>query len=387
MGTTERFEWAGPTQVVFGSGTAARLPEWAAELGPRALVVTGRTSRCEKIIPDLENAGVTVTRFMVDNEPTLDLIEHGRALGLAAGCDWVLACGGGAVLDAGKALAALLTNHGPVLDYLEVIGQGKPLLQAPLPWVAMPTTAGTGAEATRNAVLTCPKEGVKVSLRHRLMLPRLALVSPELALSLPPDLTAMTGMDALTQLLEAWVCLRANPMTDALCREGIERAVRSLPKAVTDGQDLAARSDLALAALFSGMSLANAGLGAVHGFAAPLGGRFGLPHGAVCAALLPAVWAVNVAAVQQRGDSNQQDRFRQAAVWLTGQSHAQAEDGVAWLREWVHRLPIPNLSALGVPAAEWPTLIPLAQRASSMKANPVVLTEAELTHCLALASD
>lgn len=335
----------------------------------------------------LKGAGVAVTPFAVAGEPTIAMMEEGRELARAAGCDWVLGLGGGSAIDAGKALAALVANRGAVLDYLEVIGKGLPLEQMPLPFVAMPTTAGTGAEATRNAVLASPEHGVKVSLRHRLMLPRLALVDPELALTVPQEVTAATGMDALTQLLEAWVCLRANPMTDALCREGIERAVRSLRRVVADGNDLEARSDMALAALLSGMALANAGLGAVHGFAAPLGGRFGMAHGAVCAALLPAVWAVNLEAVKQRGGSAQKERFQQAARWLTGRAAAQAEEGADWLRDLVRDLRIPGLAALGVTAGDWNELIPLAQRASSMKANPVGLTELELIRCLALASE
>lgn len=384
---TERFEWTGPTQVVFGSGTAARLPEWCSELGRRVLLVTGRAGRAEEAVMMLKGAGVAVTPFAVAGEPTIAMMEEGRELARAAGCDWVLGLGGGSAIDAGKALAALVANRGAVLDYLEVIGKGLPLEQMPLPFVAMPTTAGTGAEATRNAVLASPEHGVKVSLRHRLMLPRLALVDPELALTVPQEVTAATGMDALTQLLEAWVCLRANPMTDALCREGIERAVRSLRRVVADGNDLEARSDMALAALLSGMALANAGLGAVHGFAAPLGGRFGMAHGAVCAALLPAVWAVNLEAVKQRGGSAQKERFQQAARWLTGRAAAQAEEGADWLRDLVRDLRIPGLAALGVTAGDWNELIPLAQRASSMKANPVGLTELELIRCLALASE
>ncbi len=383
----DRFEWTGPTQVVFGCGEVVRLPMWAGELGRRVLVVTGRAGRAEDVVMMLKGAGATVTRFAVAGEPTIAMMEAGREVARAAGCEWVLGLGGGAAVDAGKALAALVTNTGPVLDYLEVIGKGRPLERLPLPFVAMPTTAGTGAEATRNAVLGCPERGVKVSLRHGWMLPRLALVDPELAVTVPPEVTATTGMDALTQLLEAWVGVRANPMTDALCREGIERAVRSLRRVVADGEDLAARSDMALAALLSGMALANAGLGAVHGFAAPVGGKWGIAHGAVCAALLPAVWEVNLAALRQRGEAAQLERFRQAARWLTGRAYARAEEGVEWLRELVRDLRIPGLAALGVTAGDWSDLIPLARRASSMRGNPLELTDEELIECLALASE
>jgi alcohol dehydrogenase class IV len=189
-------------------------------------------------------------------------------------------------------------------------------------------------------------------------------------------------MDALTQLLEAFVCVRANPMTDALCAGGVGKVVGSLRRVVGDGADVGARSEMALAALFSGMALANAGLGAVHGFAAPLGGRYGMAHGAVCAALLPAVWAVNLRAVRERGTGEQVRRFERVAGWLTGDAGAEAEDGVVWLRALVRDLKVPGLKALGVSEADWDEVVPLALRASSMKANPVGLSEGELRRCL-----
>lgn len=382
----DRFQWAGPEEIVFGAGTLARLPEWTGELGTRALLVAGSSGRAGRAIALLEAAGVAVTEFTVAGEPGIVAVEEGAALGRARRCQWVLAFGGGSALDAGKAIAALLTNTGSPLDYLEVIGAGRALENAAAPVVAVPTTAGTGSEATRNAVLHSPQHGVKASLRHRSLLPRLALVDPELALTLPPNLTAATGMDALTQLLEAFVCTRAQPMTDALCAQGIAKAARALPRAVAEGGDLEARSDLALAALYSGLALANAGLGAVHGFAAPLGGRHDLSHGAVCAALLPAVWEVNLNAVKARGSAATLDRFRRAAAWLTGDASAKPEAAVDWLRDLSRQLGIASLSALGVTPSDWDDLIPLAKRASSMKPNPVPLTAAELRACLEKAS-
>lgn len=378
----DSFEWAGPGQVVFGAGAVARLGELCGGFGKKVLVVTGKAGRAEKVTPVLEGLGIGVVTFAVKGEPTTAVVDEGVALAKAAGVDWVLAVGGGSVVDAGKALAALVANDGLMWDYLEVIGKGRALERDPLPFVAVPTTAGTGAEATRNAVLCCPEQGVKVSIRHRLMLPRLALIDPELAVTVPAGVTAATGMDALTQLLEAFVCTRANPMTDALCAEGVKRVVKSLRKAVADGSDVAARADMALAALFSGMALANAGLGAVHGFAAPLGGRYGVAHGAVCAALLPAVWEVNGRAIRERGTAEQLARFERAAVWLTGDEGARVEDGVAWLWDLARELGVSGLGDLGVRDSEWDELIPLAMRASSMKANPMVLTEDELRQCL-----
>ncbi len=379
---TAPFDWAGPARIVFGAGVLRRLPECVAGWGGRVLLVTGSGGREAPVERLLAEAGVTWVTVRFAGEPQIAEVEAAAALARAQGCDWVLGFGGGAALDAGKAVAALLTNSGAALDYLEVVGRGLPLAKPAAPYAAIPTTAGTGAEATRNAVLLSPGHSVKASLRHASMLPRLALIDPELALSLPAHLTAATGMDALTQLLEAYVCTRANAMTDALCAQAIPLAARALPRVVAAGADLAARADMALAALYSGMALANAGLGAVHGFAAPLGGRHGAAHGVVCAALLPAVWEVNLAAVRARGSDPVLARFQQAAVWLTGDAQAAPEDGATALRALAASLRIPSLAALGVAAADWEELIPLAQRASSMKANPVTLTEAELRACL-----
>lgn len=379
---TACFDWAGPARVVFGAGELRRLPECVRGWGKRYLLVTGAGRREAPVVDLLAEAGWQGQVERIAGEPEVAEVDAMAQRARASGCDWVIALGGGSALDAGKAVAALLTNPGTALNYLEVVGQGRSLAVPAAPCVAIPTTAGTGSEATRNAVLLCPEQGVKASLRHASMLPRLALVDPELALGLPAALTAATGMDALTQLLEAFVCTRANAMTDALCAQAIPLAVQALPRVAKDGADLTARADMALAALFSGMALANAGLGAVHGFAAPLGGRYGLPHGAVCAALLPAVWEVNLSAVRDRGRVETRQRFQQVAAWLTGNIEATAEDGVSALRDLADRLGLARLQALGVPLEEADTLLPLAQRASSMKANPVPLTERELRACL-----
>ncbi len=379
---SDSFQWAGSQEIVFGAGTGARLPEWAGELGQRALLVAGGGGRAGQVTALLEAAGVAVTPFTIHGEPTVATVAEGAAMGRSLRCLWVLALGGGSALDAGKAIAALLTNEGSPLDYLEVIGTGRALENPAAPVVAVPTTAGTGSEATRNAVLHSPEHGFKASLRHRSLLPRLALVDPQLALTLPPNLTAATGMDALTQLLEAFVCTRAQPMTDALCAQSIAKAARALPRVFADGSDLEARTEMALAALYSGLALANAGLGAVHGFAAPLGGRHSVPHGAVCAALLPTVWEVNLEAVKARGSAASIERFRLAATWLTGDASAKPEAAVVWLRDLSRQLGIASLPDLGVTERDWDDLIPLAKRASSMKANPVTLTDAELRTCL-----
>lgn len=368
------FEFATATRIVFGPGTARRLPELAAPFGRRVLVVTGAgVDRHAALLDALTAAGLQLTRFRIAGEPTTDEAAAGAELARACEAELVLGLGGGSVLDAGKAIAALARQPNGLLEYLEVIGQGRPLDAPPLPFLAVPTTAGTGAEVTRNAVLASPSHRLKASLRHASMLPALALVDPELAIACPPSVTAASGMDALTQCLEAFVSCRAQPLTDALCREGIRRAAGSLERAVADGRDLDARSDLALAALFSGLALANAGLGAVHGFAAPLGGRHRAPHGAVCAALLAPVWQANLAAVRSAGDTSTLAKFREAAVLLTGDPAATPEQGTACLSGLTARLRIPGLAAHGLQESDLAEVVRQAAAASSMKGNPVPL--------------
>jgi len=306
-------------------------------------------------------------------------VREGAAQARDFHCDMVIAFGGGSALDTAKAIAALLTNGGDPLDYVEVIGKGKPLAAPARPVIAIPTTAGTGSEVTRNAVLGSPERGVKVSLRSPHMLPRLAIVDPELTYDLPRNVTASTGLDALTQLIEPYVSIRANPMTDALCVDGMRRAAGALRRVYEQPQDTTARRDMALASLLSGLALANAGLGAVHGFAAPIGGMFEAPHGAVCAALLPHATYVNIQALRSRASNSDQLRhYETVARLLTGNSQAQAEDAVVWLAETCIALNIPRLSTYGIESDHLPDLVSKATKASSMKSNPIVLTEAEL---------
>lgn len=375
------FEFATATRIVFGTGKFAEVGALAAALGTRALVVGGaRPGRAVQTTERLNQAGVASTVFPVAGEPTIELVESAIRSARAEQVDLVIAIGGGSVIDAGKAIAALLANEGDLLDYVEVIGRGRALRQAALPFIAIPTTAGTGAEVTRNAVLAAPVPQVKVSLRSALMLPTVALVDPELTYDLPPALTASTGLDALTQLIEPFTCNRANPLTDAICREGMSRVARSLRVAYHEGRNAAAREDMALAGLFGGLALANAGLGAAHGFAAPIGGMFNAPHGAVCAALLPQVMAMNIRALERKGCSR--ERFDEVARILTGLAAAIAADGVRWVTELVQELNIPGLSAYGIGAAHVNELVAKAAKASSMKANPVALTPEELSAVL-----
>jgi alcohol dehydrogenase class IV len=382
-----QFEFATAARVVFGPGRVRELGVLAREVGKRALVVTGRNPvHTEPILKLLDGAGLAASLFRVTGEPEVKTVVDGVAQARTDGCEMVVAIGGGSVMDAGKAIAAMLTNEGELLDYLEVIGRGRSLDKPGAPCLAVPTTAGTGSEVTRNAVLSAPEHRVKVSLRSPLMLPRLALIDPELTYALPPALTASTGLDALTQLIEPYVCSRANPMTDALCLEGIRRAARALPVAFAKGRDIQARADMSLASLFGGLALANAGLGAVHGFAGPIGGMFPAPHGAVCAALLPHVMAINLRALRQRQPQAEAIvRYQTVARLLTGHDTATADEGADWVARLVQELAVPRLAAYGITQRDAAELVEKSAKASSMKANPIVLTRDELVEILSRA--
>jgi alcohol dehydrogenase class IV len=322
----------------------------------------------------------------VAGEPSVDLVRTGAEYGREEGCDLVIAIGGGSAIDAGKALAAMIANPGDPLDYLEVIGRGQPLPHASAPFIAIPTTAGTGSEVTRNAVLASPEHRVKASLRSASMLPRLAIVDPELTLDLPAAITASTGLDALTQLIEPYLSVRANPMTDLFCTEGIARAATALPRVWENGHDREARAGMAWASLLGGLALANAGLGAVHGFAAPVGCMFPAPHGAICAAVLPHAMAVNLRALNARAPASQaRRRFDEVARMLTGSLQATASEGVEWITDLCRRLEIRPLRAYGVAGTDIASLVEKAAKASSMKGNPIQLTTGELQEIIAAA--
>jgi alcohol dehydrogenase class IV len=379
-----RFEFATATRIIFGPGTLREVAPAAREMGRQALLVTGRTpARAAGLLAALKAEGLESAVFSVGGEPTVDMVGHGARVAAEQRCDVVIAFGGGSALDAGKAIAALAANSGDVLDYLEVVGRGQTLTKPPIPFIAVPTTAGTGTEVTRNAVLASTEHRVKASLRSPLMLPRLAVVDPEPTYDLPPEVTASTGLDALTQLIEPYVTPKANPMVDALCREGIGRAARSLVRAYKDGGDREARLDMSMASLFGGLALANAGLGAVHGFAAPIGGAFDAPHGAVCAALLPHVMEVNIRALRERAPQTESlRRYEDVARLLTGSAAASAEDGIAEICRIREELRIPALGSYGIGPDDVESLVEAASRASSMKANPVALTRDELRQIL-----
>jgi alcohol dehydrogenase class IV len=317
--------------------------------------------------------------YQVRGEPTLDLVRAGADLARGSGCQFVVSIGGGSTIDTGKAIAALATNDGDVLDYLEVIGRGKPLERPGLPFIAVPTTAGTGSEVTRNAVIGSPQHGVKASLRSAGMLAKIALVDPELTHSLPAEQTAASGMDALTQLIEPFTCNQPSPIVDALCVDGIRLAARNLPVAVQEGTNAPAREAMSLASLYGGMALANARLGAVHGFAAPVGGARSAPHGAVCARMLPVVMEVNIKALCERQPGSVYlERYRRVAEIVTGEPQAEPQAGVRWVYGLREQLAIPPLGSYGFTRSDVADLVEKASQASSMKGNAIQLTREEL---------
>ncbi|MEW5720563.1 MAG: iron-containing alcohol dehydrogenase [Chloroflexota bacterium] len=379
-----RFEFATATRIIFGEGAAHQVAPIAAAFGKRALIVIDpHVERASGLIAEMQARDIAVTTFAVSGEPSVEMILAGVERARASLGDFVVGLGGGSAIDTGKTIAALLTNPGDPRDYLEVVGKGQTLTQLAAPLIAIPTTAGTGSEVTRNAVLSVPEKRVKVSLRSALMLPRVAIVDPELTYSVPPDVTASTGLDALTQLIEPYTCAAPNPMVDALCIEGIPRVARSLVRAYRDGNDAEARADMALASLFGGLALANAKLGAAHGFAGVLGGMYAAPHGALCARLLPFAMETNLRALRERAaDSSVLARYDRVAQLVTGAANARADDGVARLRALCAELRSAPLSHFGIARADFPIIIAQAQKASSMQGNPIALTEAELEQVL-----
>jgi alcohol dehydrogenase class IV len=382
-----RFEFATATRIVFGEGTVSELAPTARSFGERALLVLGKSDlRIAESIEKLKKEGLAVSQFHVSGEPTVETILSGLEQARNEHCDLVIGLGGGSVIDTGKAIAGLMSNPGHIYDYLEVVGKGKPLTNPSAPYIAIPTTAGTGSEVTRNAVITVTDQRVKVSLRSPSMLPRVAIVDPELTYSLPPEITASTGLDALTQLIEPFLSNAANSMTDAICREGLRRAAWSLRRAYENGDDPPARQDMALASLFGGMALANSKLGAVHGFAGPIGGMFPAPHGAICARLLPAVVEMNLNAIRERAAQQPSlERFTEMSRLLTNDPDSRAEDGIRWLHELCAALNVPPLATYGVTKSDFPEIIAQAKKASSMKGNPIELMDGELNRIMELA--
>ncbi|MDR1851677.1 MAG: iron-containing alcohol dehydrogenase [Propionibacteriaceae bacterium] len=374
------FTFATAGRLIFGPGKVRELAGIVASLGSRPLIVTG--SNPARVTPYLEGISDYKT-FPVSGEPTMDVVRAGAELARQHEADVVVGFGGGSAMDSAKIIASLATNGGDPLDYAEVIGKGQPLSVPSLPVVAVPTTSGTGSEVTANGVVSSGtgEDGVKVSLRSPSMLAKVALVDPELTLDVPPSVTAHSGLDALVQCIEPYVSWAHNPITDALTREGMLRSARSLRSAYEDGSNLDARTDLSITSLFSGISLANAKLGAAHGIAAPAGGMLGAPHGAITASVMPAVMRVNLAAARAgRAQDDTERRYTEVGLYLTGK--ADAEAGIEWFAATARALGVEGLGALGLTEELVPKLAVAAARASSSKGNPAKLDQAEFEEIL-----
>ncbi|MCM8594315.1 iron-containing alcohol dehydrogenase [Accumulibacter sp.] len=385
-----RFSIGRLPRIEFGSGAIARLPEIAAGYGRRLLLVTGARSFVEsaageRLFAAFRQRGLDWQRVGVSGEPSPEFVNQAVASFRASAFDAVVGVGGGSALDAAKAIAGLLRTGNPVEDHLEGVGPELPYRGPATPFIAVPTTAGTGSEATRNAVLSAPG-GFKKSFRDEQLVAEWAIVDPDLLASCPPELIAADGLDAFTQLLESFVSLRANPVTDALARSGIMAARDALP-ALHRAQSAAARAQMAYASLTSGICLAQAGLGAVHGLASPLGALFPIPHGVVCGTLVASATAGNIAALEAREPDNPAlPKYAEIGRRFAMQKGLNGRDArrflVDTLRRWEEELALPRLSAYGIAASDLPRIV-AASRGSSMKTNPVVLGDDELTGILA----
>lgn len=374
------YDVALPARLLFGRGVAAQAPGLIAGLGPAGLVVHGADAgRAGWLVAGLRAQGVAVETLACPGEPTLEMLEQALARPRAA-LHWVAALGGGAALDMGKALAALIPAPGGVMAHLEVVGQGLPLAAAPLPFVALPTTAGTGAEATRNAVIGVPAHRRKVSLRDARMLARLAIVDPALTDGCPRGVTLASGLDAVTQVIEPYLSCRANAFTDALVRPVIGPGLAALVRLMA-GQDRDARDTLAHVSLTGGIALANAGLGAVHGLAGVLGGVTGAAHGAICGALLGPVLAMNRA----RCTGPARQRVDEVCALIAAALGGSAAGAPERLADWARDAGLPGLAAQGLTTDEIPAVAAASALSSSMKGNPVTLTPDDLAQVLRAA--
>lgn len=364
--------------IRFGRGVAHEaVPAAIAYNGPVIVVHGKRPGPAAWLVEALTTAGRAPICLPCPREPDLPMIESARRELSGANAAVIIGLGGGAVIDFGKALAALIPAPRPAMDHLEIVGKGLPLDAAPLPFIAIPTTAGTGAEVTKNAVIGVPDHGRKVSLRDARMLADLALVDPALTDGCPKSVTLASGLDAITQVIEPYLCTRATPMTDALCRAALPRGLSGLAR-LMEGEDPAARDDLAFCALSGGLALANSGLGAVHGLAGPIGGMApAAAHGAVCGALLPHVFIANTSALPARR------RFREVEAMIC--SALELPD-INALATWTHARGLPTLSDMGLTRRDHRAVAEAALESSSMKANPAPLDHERLCAILAAAS-
>jgi alcohol dehydrogenase class IV len=374
------FEFATANRIIFGIGSAKKIADIALTLGDKPFIVTGKNKeRCKFLLDDFIKKNISPEIYSVKSEPTTEAVIECLNLAKNYKTNVIISIGGGSAIDTGKAVSALLTNDNDLFDHLEVIGKGNPLKNPTIPFIAVPTTAGTGAEVTTNAVIKSKEHSVKVSLRSPLMLPNIALIDPILTYSMTPEVTVSTGLDAFTQVTEPYVSKKANMLTDAICKEGIKRISRSLLRAFKNGLDAEAREDMSIGSLFGGIALTNAKLGAVHGFAAPLGGILDAPHGVICGILLPYVIKTNIKALQERDPySPILTKYEKIAKFATNKEKATPEDLISWIEELYGKLNMPGFSEINLKEEQIEELIATAKKSNSMKGNPIELTDEEL---------
>lgn len=372
------FQFMTSSRIVFGEGALINSFSTFNQFGYSVLLVTGKDNqRSEPLVNYLKQQNMRYQQVAVLGEPLIAMIEEMAAMGRRFRPDMVISIGGGSVLDAGKALAALIPNQGSVYDYVEVVGRNVPLQAKPLPFIAIPTTSGTGSEVSKNAVLRSAQENVKVSLRSADMLPDLAIIDPTLTYGMDPIMSGCCGMDAFTHLMEAYVCGAPNPLTDMVCEEGLRRLAGAIVSACED-DDPRARSDMSFAAMLGGMALANAKLGAAHGLASSLGGRLSAPHGLITAQLAPYVMQENVLAAREAGRADILNRYRQLACILTGRTDADIADGITWTKRTLERLNLPSVSEYGLCDTLFDQVAEDALLSNAIKGNPLPLNKERL---------
>ena len=370
------FAFLTATEILFGRGEAYQAAGRIKALGTRVFLLHGTPARADWLAEILAEQGCDVTRFVVQGEPDIAMIE--AATKAAQGAQTIVSLGGGAVIDAGKAVAAMVPATRPLMDHLEVIGKSLPLDHPPLPFVAIPTTAGTGAEVTRNAVIGSPEHSRKVSLRDKRMLPTLAIIDPALTDNTPKAITLASGLDAITQVIEPYICTRANRITDALCRDAIPQGLSALRRLMVN-EDAQARDDMAWVSLCGGLALANAGLGVIHGLAGPLGGLLPSAHGAICGTLLPHGLALNAARTENP------TRILKVIGWIAEAFETPHENALTALTKWSRENGLPSLAQMGFMPQHLHQAAEAAAVSSSMQANPARLSASDLAILMAAA--
>ncbi|MDC5821406.1 iron-containing alcohol dehydrogenase [Vibrio europaeus] len=376
------FQFMTSTRIIFGEGALQSSLSVINQYGYSVLLVTGKnTDRASAILHYIKQQNMRYQHVAISGEPNITMIEETALVGRKFKPDMVIAIGGGSVLDMGKALAAVIPNQGDVYDYVEVVGRNVPLKSTPIPFIAIPTTASTGSEVTRNAVLRSGQDQVKVSLRSPDMLADVAIIDPTLTYGTDKLTSGRGAMDAFTHLMEAYVCGDPNPLTDMICEEGLRRLSQSiLPACLQD--DYKARANLSFAAMLGGMAITNAKLGAAHGLASALGGKLDAPHSVITGRLAPFVMTENIKAAKQAGRGDVLYRYSKVAQILTGRVNACRDDAILWVNMMLEKLALPKLDSFGICTTSFEEVADDALKSVAIKGNPLPLTKERLTYIL-----